>query len=106
MLYEVRVGDSMKAICERFNLKEGDVRGLNRHVFPIGETGTVLPGQMLTVFAEECDSLVSEEEGCSGQSAEDENEREFMQSLTGRKTNAYHKCPSVALGMRGAGVMG
>ncbi len=100
MLYEVQVGDSMKAICARFNLKEGEVRGLNRHVFPIGEAGAVLPGQVLTVFAEECDSLVSEEEG-TGQSA-DENEQAFMQSLTGRKT----RCSSLALGMRGAGVIG
>lgn len=99
MLYEVQVGDSMKAICARFNLKEGEMRGLNRHVFPIGEAGTVLPGQVLTVLTEECDSLVSEEEG-TGESA-DENERVFMQSLTERKT----RCSS-ALGMRGAGVMG
>lgn len=101
MMYEVQEGDSMKAICARFDLKEGEVRGLNRHAFPIGEAGAVLPGQMLTVFAEECDSFVSEEEG-SGQSGAEENERAFMQSLTGRKTRSS----SLTLGMRGAGVMG
>lgn len=100
MLYQVREGDSLKTICARFKLKEGEVRGLNRRVFPIGEPGAVFPGQMLTVFAEECNSLISEEG--SGQSAEEERERAFMQSFAGRGTRRSF----MSIGMRGAGVIG
>lgn len=100
MLYQVREGDSLKTICARFNLKEGEVRGLNRSVFPIGEPGMVCPGQMLTVFAEECNSLISEEG--SEQSGTEESERAFMQSLAGRETRRSF----MSVGMRGAGVIG
>ncbi|CAM9307742.1 unnamed protein product [Hapterophycus canaliculatus] len=99
MLYEVREGDSLKTICADLGLKEGEVRGLNRGVFPIGEAGVVLPGQMLTVFAEQHGSLISEE---GGQSAEKEGEEGFMQSFVGRKTRR----PSLSLGVRGAEVTG
>lgn len=100
MLYQVREGDSLKTICARFNLKEGEVRGLNRSVFPIGEPGMVCPGQMLTVFAEECNSLISEEG--SEHSATEESERAFMQSLAGRETRRSF----MSVGIRGAGVIG
>lgn len=100
MLYQVCEGDSLKSICARLKLNEGEVRGLNRSVFPIGEAGAVFPGQMLTVFAEECDILISEERG--GQSAMEDGERAFMQSIAGRKTRRS----SLNLGVRGAGVMG
>lgn len=100
MLYEVREGDSLKTICARLKLKEGELRGLNRGVFPVGEAGVVLPGQMLTVFAEESGSLVSEEE--DGQSADKEGEEGLMRSFTGRKTRR----PSLSPGVRGAGVTG
>ncbi|CAM9795380.1 unnamed protein product [Scytosiphon promiscuus] len=100
MLYQVREGDSLKTICTRLRLKEGEVRGLNRGVFPVGEAGVVVPGQMLTVFAEEYGGLISEKEG--GQSAEAEGEEERMRSLAGRKSRG----PSLSLGIRGAGVTG
>ncbi|CBN76682.1 conserved unknown protein [Ectocarpus siliculosus] len=100
MLYQVREGDSLKSICARLKLKEGEVRGLNRGVFPVGEAGVVLPGQTLTVFAEDCDILVTEEG--SGHSTEELDERAFIQDFTGRKT----KRSSLSLGIRGAGVMG
>lgn len=106
MLYQVREGDSLKSICARLELKEGEVRGLNRSVFPIGEPGVVFPGQMLTVFAEECDILVSEGDGerafMSHSSAMEDGERAFMQSFAGRKSRRS----SLNLGVRGAGVMG
>lgn len=99
MLYQVCEGDSLKSICARLKLKEGEVRGLNRSVFPIGESGALFPGQMLTVFTEACDILVSEEEG--GQPVMEDGERAFIQSIAGRKTRR-----SLNLGLRGAGVMG
>lgn len=106
MLYQVCEGDSLKSICARLKLKEGEVRGLNRSVFPIGEPGAVFPGQMLTVFAQECDILISEEDGerafMSHSSATEGGERAFMQSFAGRKTRRS----SLNLGLRGAGVMG
>lgn len=100
MLYKVREGDSLKTICARFKLKEGEVRGLNRSVFPIGEPGVVCPGQMLTIFAQECNSLISEEG--SELSAGEESEREFTRSLAGRETRRS----LMSVGMRGAGVTG
>lgn len=106
MLYQVCEGDSLKSICARLKLKEGEVRGLNRSVFPIGEPGAVFPGQMLTVFAEESDILVSEEDGerafMSHSSAMEDGERAFMQSIARQKTRRS----SLNLGARGAGVMG
>ena len=106
MLYQVCEGDSLKSICARLKLKEGEVRGLNRSVFPVGEPGAVFPGQMLTVFAEECDILVREEDSrqafMSHSSAIEDGERAFMQSFAGRKTRRS----SLNLGVRGAGVMG
>lgn len=100
MLYQVREGDSLKTICAHFKLKEGEVRGLNRNVFPIGEPGVVCPGQLLTVFAEDCDSLISD--GGSENSAVDESEQAFMQSFTGRETRRS----IFSVRMRGAGVIG
>lgn len=106
MLYQVCEGDSLKSICARLKLKEGEVRGLNRSLFPIGEPGAVFPGQMLTVFAEECDILISEEDGeraiMSHSSATKDSEQAFMQSFARRKTRRS----SLNLGVRGAGVMG
>lgn len=108
MLYQVCEGDSLKSICARLKLKEGEVRGLNRSLFPIGEPGAVVPGQMLTVYAEECDILISEEDGerafMSHSSAMEDGdaERALMQSFAGRKTRRS----SLNLGVRGAGVMG
>lgn len=100
MLYKVLEGDSLKEISKRLNVKEGDIRGLNRGVFPIGEPGALVPGQMLTVFAEECDYLSEDQADCSGKG---ERERAFVQSMAGRKNRTRS---SFSFGTRGSGVIG
>lgn len=101
MLYKVREGDSLKAISKRLNVKEGDIRGLNRGVFPIGEAGTLVPGQVLTVFAEECDYLSEDNADYSAERGE--RERAFVQSIAGRKDRTRS---SFSFGTRGSGVVG
>lgn len=51
ILYEVLDGDSLESICTRFGADDAEVRRCNRSVFPVGETGTLVPGQTLTLFA-------------------------------------------------------
>ena len=101
MLYKVREGDSLKAISKRLNVKEGDIRGLNRGVFPIGEAGALVPGQLLTVFAEKCDYLSEDNADYSGGGGE--SERAFLRSIAGRKDRTRS---SFSFGTRGAGVIG
>lgn len=100
MLYKVLEGDSLKEISKRLNVKEGDIRGLNRGVFPIGEAGALVPGQMLTVFAEECDYLSEGQADCSGRG---ERERAFVRSIAERKNRTRS---SFSFGTRGSGVVG
>lgn len=83
MLYEVREGDTLKAISARLNVKEEEVRRLNRSVFPVGEAGALVPGQTLRIFAAEGEGL--SEDGTGWSAAEEECERELLRGFAVRK---------------------
>lgn len=99
MLYDVREGDSLKTISARLGVREGEVRRLNRSVFPVGEAGALVPGQTLTVFVVEREGL--REERGEWSAIDEGSERAFMRSIAGRKTRT-----SLGFGTRGAGIMG
>ncbi|CAM9106589.1 unnamed protein product [Discosporangium mesarthrocarpum] len=50
ILYEVKNGDSLEAICHEHNVSEMELRRSNRHVFPAGEPGKLVPGHKLKIF--------------------------------------------------------
>lgn len=100
MLYEVRSGDSLKAISARLNVKEDEVRRLNRSVFPIGEAGALIPGQMLTIFAAQGQGL-REGESLPRPTSLQGDEGRFAHRLGSRKTRS-----SMGVGIRVAGILG
>lgn len=96
MLYEVREGDTLKAISVRLNVKEEEVRLLNRSVFPVGEAGALVPGQTLRIFAAEGEGL--SEDGTDWSAAEEECERDLLRGFAVRKKVGMWIRPTAVMG--------
>lgn len=101
VLYEVQEGDSLEGICARLGTKEAEVRRCNRRVFPVGEAGTLVPGQMLTVFAAEDPPLEA------NQSREDRGRRkEWERPAVAETFSGEHASPSSKIRSLGDVVVG
>ena len=96
MLYVVREGDTLKTISTRLNVREQEVRVLNRSVFPVGEPGALVPGQTLRIFAVEGEGLIEDGNGWS--TTEEECEQELIKGFASRKKIGLRIRPTAVVG--------